>query len=72
VHLQITDLVHAFGARRVLDGLSLELNPGEVVGLLGPNGAGKTTALRIVMGFERPRSGEVLLDCRYLLPMQVE
>jgi len=72
VHLEVRDLVHSFGSRRVLDGLSLDLRQGEVVGLLGPNGAGKTTALRIVMGFERPRGGDVLLDGRSLLRLPVE
>jgi lipopolysaccharide export system ATP-binding protein len=70
--LEVRDLAHSFGSRRVLDGLSLEIASGEVVGLLGPNGAGKTTTLRIVMGFERPRAGDVRLDDRSLLGLAVE
>ena len=72
MHLEISDLVHSFGDRRVLDGLTLDVRRGEVVGLLGPNGAGKTTALRIVMGFERPRGGDVRLDGRSILALPVE
>ncbi|AHG87600.1 ABC transporter related protein [Gemmatirosa kalamazoonensis] len=48
--------------RPALDGLSLDVRPGELVALLGESGAGKTTALRIVAGYERPDAGAVLLD----------
>jgi lipopolysaccharide export system ATP-binding protein len=70
--LELVDLVHSFGRRRVLDGLSLGIGPGEVVGLLGPNGAGKTTALKIVMGFEHPQAGDVRLGERLLTGLDVE
>ena len=53
-------LVKIYGRRRVVDEVSLELAPGEVVGLLGPNGAGKTTTFYMIVGMIRPDSGKVL------------
>ena len=52
----------AFGATKALDGLDLTAKPGELLALLGPSGCGKTTALRVLAGFERPDSGQVLVD----------
>jgi lipopolysaccharide export system ATP-binding protein len=59
--LRVSGLRHSYGGRTVLSGLSLELNPGEVVGLLGPNGAGKSTAMGIIAGTIRPQAGSVSL-----------
>jgi putative spermidine/putrescine transport system ATP-binding protein len=58
----LQDLNRSFGMTRALDGLSLEIAPGELVALLGPSGCGKTTALRIVAGFESADTGSVLVD----------
>ncbi len=55
------DLRKSYGARAVVDGVSLHVNRGEVVGLLGPNGAGKTTAFYMIMGLVRADSGHVYL-----------
>jgi ABC-2 type transport system ATP-binding protein len=59
--LQIENIVKAFGSRRALDGVSLELRPAEVLGVLGPNGAGKSTLVRTIMGRVNPDSGSVTL-----------
>ena len=64
VHVQLVDLRRRFGEVSALDGLSLELAPGELVALLGPSGCGKTTALRSLAGLERLDSGRILLGGR--------
>ena len=51
------DLVKDFGAKRAVDGVSLEVPTGSIFGLLGPNGAGKTTTLRLLLGIIDPDSG---------------
>ncbi|MFE9816021.1 ABC-F family ATP-binding cassette domain-containing protein [Streptomyces sp. NPDC005773] len=53
------DLVRTFGARRVLDGVSLTASPGHRVGLIGENGVGKSTLLRLLAGADEPDSGSV-------------
>jgi lipopolysaccharide export system ATP-binding protein len=52
----------AYGGRRVVNGVSLKMNQGEVVGLLGPNGAGKTTTFYMIVGLTSPDSGRILLN----------
>ncbi len=59
--LQVEQLVKTFGRRRVVDGVSLDVNHGEIVGLLGPNGAGKTTTFRMICGQLKPDRGKVTL-----------
>jgi len=60
--LEVKDLIKTYGGRRVVDGLSFYVGPGEIVGLLGPNGAGKTTAFYITVGLIRPDRGEVIFN----------
>ncbi len=57
--LEVREVSKAFGERRALDGVTLVVRPGEILGLLGPNGAGKTTLVRSVVGRVIPDSGEV-------------
>ena len=61
-HLVVRDLVKYYRGRRVVNGVSLDLNRGEIVGLLGQNGAGKTTTFYMIMGLVRPEGGNILLD----------
>ena len=58
----VQNLQKSYGGRRVVDGVSFDVNPGEVVGLLGRNGAGKTTSFDMVLGLVKPEKGSVKLD----------
>ncbi|NLN29237.1 MAG: LPS export ABC transporter ATP-binding protein [Firmicutes bacterium] len=60
--IRVEGLVKRYGGRKVVDGVSLHVERGEVVGLLGPNGAGKTTTFYMIVGLERPNEGEIWLD----------
>ncbi|HKK72408.1 MAG TPA: LPS export ABC transporter ATP-binding protein [Candidatus Krumholzibacteria bacterium] len=55
-------LAKVYRSRRVVDGVRLQVETGEVVGLLGPNGAGKTTTFYMIVGFIKPAAGRVYLD----------
>jgi branched-chain amino acid transport system ATP-binding protein len=60
--LRVLNLEAGYGPLRVLKGLSLHVNPGEVVAIIGANGAGKTTLLKSVAGLVRPRAGSIVFD----------
>jgi ABC-2 type transport system ATP-binding protein len=60
--IRVEGLVKQFGAFRAVDGVSLEVAPGEIHGFLGPNGAGKTTTIRMIAGLLKPTSGRVTID----------
>jgi ABC-2 type transport system ATP-binding protein len=62
VILEVRDLSVAYGAKRAVDDVNLQIIRGEIFGLLGPNGAGKTSTLSAIEGLVKPRSGTVLVD----------
>jgi len=64
VEVRLVDLRRSYGPVRALDGLSLDVRPGELVALLGPSGCGKTTALRALAGLDELDSGQVFVDGR--------
>jgi len=57
-------LEKSFNRRKVVNGISLTINSGEICGLLGPNGAGKTTTFHMLVGFLEPDSGKVFIDSK--------
>ncbi|HEV2883186.1 MAG TPA: LPS export ABC transporter ATP-binding protein [Pyrinomonadaceae bacterium] len=69
--LAASGLLKSYGKRRVVDGVALHVEPGEVVGLLGANGAGKTTTFYMIIGLERADGGRIRLGDRDItkLPM---
>jgi ABC-2 type transport system ATP-binding protein len=60
--IAIQDLVKEFGPFRAVDGVSLDVTPGQIHGFLGPNGAGKTTTIRMVAGLLKPTSGRIVVN----------
>lgn len=60
--IQTEDLVKAYKERNAVNGVSIRVDQGQIVGLLGPNGAGKTTTFYMIVGIERPTSGKITID----------
>lgn len=60
--LELNDLVKSFDTTQAVDGISLKVKAGEILGLLGPNGAGKTTTIRLIMNILKPDLGEILYN----------
>ena len=71
--IQVQGLIKEYQKRRVVNGVDLLVNPGEVVGLLGPNGAGKTTTFYMIVGLERCNAGSIYIDDHDVtaLPMHI-
>ena len=59
--IETRDLVKTYKGRNVVDGVSVRVEEGEVVGLLGPNGAGKTTTFYMIVGIEKPNKGTITI-----------
>jgi ABC-2 type transport system ATP-binding protein len=57
--IQVQDLKKVFGAKVAVDGVSFNVEKGEVLGFLGPNGAGKSTTMRMVTGYFEPTAGSI-------------
>ena len=60
--LRAENIVKIYKGRKVVKGISLEVNQGEIIGLLGPNGAGKTTSFYMIVGFIKPNDGHIYLN----------
>jgi ABC-2 type transport system ATP-binding protein len=60
--IRVESLIKTFGSFRAVDGVSLDVEPGQIHGFLGPNGAGKTTTIRMIAGLLKPSSGKVTID----------
>ena len=57
--LIVNNIIKIYKGRKVVKGVSLEVNQGEIVGLLGPNGAGKTTSFYMIVGLIKPNGGTI-------------
>ena len=60
--IEIHDLVKRYGTFTAVDGVSLDVQPGEIHGFLGPNGAGKTTTIRMIAGLLKPTAGRIVVN----------
>jgi branched-chain amino acid transport system ATP-binding protein len=65
--LELRDVEAAYGSIQILHGVSLRVNPGEVVSVIGPNGAGKSTTFKVIMGFITHLGGDIVFDGRSLV-----
>lgn len=71
--LEIRNVAKSFGAIRALNGISMSVDPGEVIGLMGDNGAGKSTMVKLIAGNFPPSEGEILVEgkvCHFHKPVE--
>ncbi len=64
--IEVENLSKNFGKKTAVDGITFEVNPGEILGFLGPNGAGKSTTMRMITGFLTPSSGSIRINNQLL------
>ncbi|MPN04937.1 Lipopolysaccharide export system ATP-binding protein LptB [bioreactor metagenome] len=62
MYIETNNLIKTYKGRNVVNGVSLRVDKGQVVGLLGPNGAGKTTTFYMIVGLERPNNGNIVVN----------
>lgn len=62
MYIETSNLIKTYKGRNVVDGVSIRVDRGQVVGLLGPNGAGKTTTFYMIVGLERPNHGTIVIN----------
>ena len=62
MELRAEKIVKSYRGKKVVKGITLKVNQGEIVGLLGPNGAGKTTSFYMIVGLIKPNAGEIYLN----------
>jgi len=70
--IEVTELSKLYGTFTAVDGFSLSVIPGEIVGLIGPNGAGKTSTLRCLVGVHAPSAGRILIGGHDIVKSPVE
>jgi len=71
MYIQTQNLIKTYKERNVVDGVSIHVEQGQVVGLLGPNGAGKTTTFYMIVGIEQPNGGAIFIDDQDITPLPI-
>lgn len=70
--IKLQNINKSFGQKKVLIDISFKAKEGEIIGFLGPNGAGKTTTMRVIVGYLKPTSGEIIVDDKNPIEDRIE